>query len=75
MCQADVVMWSGKELQTPSVCQLGVRPCGPLSLNDLSLSLYRKQGEVFTFCNNIKLYSFDWVIHYAHGFPYVLLAC
>lgn len=29
MCQADVVMWLGKELQIQSVYQLGVQLCDP----------------------------------------------
>lgn len=48
MRQADVVMWLGKELQTQSLGQLGVRLCDPLSQNDLSLCT-GKQGEVVLF--------------------------
>lgn len=47
MCQADVVMWLGKELRTPNVCQLGVRLCDPLSLNDLSLCTGNKVRFIF----------------------------
>lgn len=74
MCQADVVMWLGKELQTQSACQLGMwLRCSVLKWF-LSLSWKTRWG-IFIFCNNTKLCSSDGLIHCTHCFPRVLLVC